>query len=622
MPLSLLFSAETSWIVPIYGVIGSILALPWAVGLIRRTGPRPAAYINIFMTVLAFVHSCIVLQQVWGTEPQIQTFEWFTALDLHLDLVLEVSSTSVGASVLVAGMSLLAQVFALGYMEKDWSLARFYALMGFFEGAMSGIALSDSLVLSYGLLEMLTLSTYLLVGFWYAQPLVITAARDAFVTKRVGDLALLMSVVAVVTLTGESRFSELTTWAQTVELPGWVATLIGLGLIAGPVGKCAQFPLHLWLDEAMEGPSPASILRNSVVVAAGAFVLIKVQPILALSPVVDSVLIAIGSITAVGGVLVALAQIDLKRTLSYTTSSALGIVFIAVGLQQTEAALAFLLTHALAKALLFMGVGAVINTTTSQNLQELGGLWSRMPATTIAMATGSAGLVGLLPLGGFWSQIELMDSFAPLQPWLVGLVAVVNGLTTLVLVRAFCLVFLGPTQIKTRRAPEVFWPMAVPMVMLAVLVLMSPWLLTQWDIVAEWTPAARQMAVILMGSSLGGLFVGWFYYLRPGSLRPIQKAWPFTQVPGVDTVRDLFAQDFYTGQIYEKVVVAPVAWLARLSESTDRQVVDGVVNGVSLGTLLGSESLKYTLTGRSQLYVLTILAAVVAVVVMMRTSLI
>lgn len=616
--MSHLFSAETSWIVPLYGVIGSVLALPWAVGMIRRTGSRPAAYINILMTLLAFMHSVVVLAQIWGSPPTLQTFSWFEALDLRLDLVLEVSATSVGASVLVAGMSLLAQIFALGYLEKDWSLARFYALMGFFEGAMSGIALSDSLLLSYGLLEMLTLSTYLLVGFWYAQPLVITAARDAFLTKRVGDLALLMSVVAIVALTGETRFSELTTWAQSVALPGWVATLIGLGLIAGPIGKCAQFPLHLWLDEAMEGPSPASILRNSVVVAAGAYVLVKVQPILALSPVVDSVLMAIGSMTAVGGVLVALAQIDLKRTLSYTTSSALGIVFIAVGLQQTEAALIFLLTHALAKALLFMAVGAVINTTTSQNLTELGGLWSRMPATTLAMATGSAGLVGLLPLGGFWSQVGLMERFALFQPWLVGLMALVNALTTLVLFRAFSLVLLGPTQVKTRRAPEVFWLMAVPMVVLAVLVWMGPWLLAQWDIV--WTPAARQMAVVLVGSSLLGLGVGWVYY-QPGSRRPVQQSWPFTQIPAADSLRDLFAQDFYTGRLYETLIVAPVAWLARFSENTDRQVVDGLVNGVSLATLLGSESLKYTLSGRSQGYVLTILAAVVAGVVAMGSRL-
>ncbi len=315
------FFQDTSWCVPLYGLLGAVLALPWAVGLIKRTGPRPAAYLNILMTVLALVHSVVALQAIWASEPTRLVIPWLDLLDFQLPLTLDASRMSIGATVLITGLSLLAQLFALGYMEKDWSLARFYALMGFFEGAMSGIALSDSLFLSYGLLEMLTLSTYLLVGFWYAQPLVVTAARDAFLTKRVGDLLLLMGVVAVSTYSGSLDFSSLAEWSRTTEISGILATLIGLAMIAGPIGKCAQVPLHLWLDEAMEGPNPASILRNSIVVACGAFVLIKLEPILALSPVVEDVLIGIGCVTAVGGALVALAQLDIKRTFSYSTSS-------------------------------------------------------------------------------------------------------------------------------------------------------------------------------------------------------------------------------------------------------------------------------------------------------------
>lgn len=169
---------------------------------------------------------------------------------------------------------------------------------------MSGLAVSDSLLLSYCLLELLTLSTYLLVGFWYAQPLVVTAARDAFLTKRVGDILLLMGVVALSSLAGSLNFPDLYDWAETAQLSPTVSALLGLSLIAGPIGKCAQFPLHLWLDEAMEGPNPASILRNSVVVGCGAYVLIKLQPILILSPVASTALVALGSLTAIGASLV------------------------------------------------------------------------------------------------------------------------------------------------------------------------------------------------------------------------------------------------------------------------------------------------------------------------------
>ena len=193
--------------------------------------------------------------------------------------------------------------------------------MGFFEGALCGIALSDSLLLTYGLLELLTLSSYLLVGFWYAQPLVVTAARDAFLTKRVGDISLLMGIVALSSDGAGLTFSQLHDWASTSPLNEFTATLIGLALIAGPTGKCAQFPLNLWLDEGMEGPSPASIMRNSIVVSMGAYVLIKLEPIFTLSPIASDTLIVIGTITAIGSSLIALAQIDLKRTFSHSTSA-------------------------------------------------------------------------------------------------------------------------------------------------------------------------------------------------------------------------------------------------------------------------------------------------------------
>ncbi|HBQ98355.1 MAG TPA: NAD(P)H-quinone oxidoreductase subunit F, partial [Cyanobacteria bacterium UBA11691] len=297
---------ETSWYIPFYGLIGGILTLPWSTRMVRRTGPRPAAYFNLLMTVLAFVHGLIVFNLVWDREPHLIVFHWLKVIDIDFSLTLTISAVSLGAMSLITGLSLLSQLYALGYLEKDWALARFFAMMGFFEAAMSGIALSDSLLLTYGLLEMLTLSTYLLVGFWYAQPLVVTAARDAFLTKRVGDILLLMGLVALGTTAGTLDFDRLYIWAETAELSPWFATLLGLALIAGPTGKCAQFPLHMWLDEAMEGPNPASILRNSVVVACGAYVLIKLQPILALSPVASATLVVIGILTAIGSSLVAL----------------------------------------------------------------------------------------------------------------------------------------------------------------------------------------------------------------------------------------------------------------------------------------------------------------------------
>lgn len=603
MALNLLLGLESSWWIPCYGWAGTALAIPWATGWVKGSGPRPAAYLNILLTFAAFAHGLWLLRQVWGRDPQILNYLWFRVADLDLTLSLEISPLTMGAVVWISGLSLLAQIYALGYLDKDWGLGRFAALMGFFEGGMTGIALSDSLFFSYALLEMLTLSTYLLVGFWYAQPLVVTAARDAFLTKRVGDLLLLMGVVAVSNFSGALTFSDLRDWAATTSLdPAWAA-LMGLALIAGPLGKCAQFPLHLWLDEAMEAPNPASILRNSAVVACGAFVLIKLQPLLALSPVTDGVLVVIGTITALGGSLVALAQIDLKRTFSYSTSAYLGLVFVAVGMQQPDLALELLLMHGLAKALLFMGVGSLIYTTSTQDLTELGGLRSRMPATVAAFAVGSLGMVALLPLGCFWTLTRLALVYSGVQPALVGVLLWVNGLTALNLARVFGLVFLGSPQPKTRRAPEVGWLMALPMGILTVQTLLMPWLLGRWGLYPDWNPQLRWMAALLTAAGLVGAAIGgWLYW---GDQRRVYLPWPELQ--------DLLAHDFYTGHLYQALVVQPVSALSRGLEWLDRNGVDGLVNGVSLAFFFSGEALKYTLSGRMQLYVLVIVIGMVLV---------
>ena len=579
-----------------------MLTLPWSIGIVRRTGPRPAAYFNLLMTVVAFIHGTIVFRSTWNQPPQAIVFHWLHTADLDLTFVLDISAVSVGAMELVTALSLLAQLFALGYMEKDWALARFFALMGFFEGAMSGLAISNSLLLTYGLLEMLTLSTYLLVGFWYAQPLVVTAARDAFLTKRVGDILLLMGVVALSTLSGSLNFPDLYEWAETATLSPTTATLLGVALIAGPTGKCAQFPLHLWLDEAMEGPNPASILRNSVVVACGAYVLIKLQPILNLSPVALTALIVIGSMTAIGASLVALAQIDIKRALSHSTSAYLGLVFVAIGTQWTGFALMLLFAHAVSKALMFMSVGSIITTTHNQDLTEMGGLWSRMPVTTTAFVVSSAGLVGILPLGGFWALRLGMDDFWTADPWLVGVVLLVNALTALNLTRVFRLVFLGNPQPKTRRAPEIGWAMAVPMVSLTIVTLLTPWMLQSLSVLPDWAYFNHTAALLLVLSGLIGCTIGANLYLHKAWSRSVHLPWRMLQ--------DLLSYDFYIERLYELSLVNGVVLIARFSNWCDRYIVDGLVNFMGIASIFSGESLKYSMTGQSQAYMLTILVAV------------
>jgi NAD(P)H-quinone oxidoreductase subunit 5 len=609
MPIINLLTQYT-WLIPFYGLVGAAITLPWSAGLIRRTGPRPAAYLNLLMTFIGLLHGSLVLSQIWQHPVQKLTFHWLTVADLDLSLTMELSPISLGALELITGISFLVQIYALGYMEKDWSLARFFGLMGIFEAALSGITLSDSLLLSYGLLEIMTLSTYLLVGFWYAQPLVVKAARDAFLTKRVGDIILLMGLVALSSYGAGLSFSQLEEWASTSPLSTLTATLIGISLIAGPTGKCAQFPLNLWLDEAMEGPNPAGIMRNSVVVSAGAYVLIKLQPVFSLSPVSSIVLIAIGSLTAVGASLIALAQIDIKRALCHSTSAYLGLVFIAVGLGQVDIAFLLLFSHALAKALLFMSAGSIIITTSNQNVTEMGGLWSRMPATTTAFLVGSGGLIAFLPTGMFWTMRRWFDGSWELHWWLLGVILAVNLLSAINFTRLYRLVFLGEPQMKTRRTPEVPWPMALPMVSLIVVTLgaaivpinWSLWLSPNNALTGSDELVYRVALSSLFISGLLGVTIGATINLNRAWARPTQVIWRFLQ--------DLLAYDFYIEKVYNFTVVWLVSTLSKLAAWFDRYVIDGLVNSIGLAALLSGNTLKYNTSGQSQFYLLTILLGV------------
>jgi NAD(P)H-quinone oxidoreductase subunit 5 len=604
----------SSGFIPLYGLIGAILTLPWSVGIVRRTGPRPAAYFNILMTIFALVHGIALFHAVGNQPSQQIAFHWLHVADLDLSLSLDISPTSMGALTLVTSLSLLAQVYALGYMEKDWSLARFYGLMGFFEAALSGLAISDSLLLSYALLEMLTLSTYLLVGFWYAQPLVVTAARDAFLTKRVGDILLLMGVVALSSYGEGLDFSQLQKWVQTAPLHPLTATLLGLALIAGPTGKCAQFPLNLWLDEAMEGPNPAGILRNSIVVSAGAYLLIKLQPVFTLSLVASHVLVAIGAITAIGSSLMAIAQIDIKRVLSHSTSAYLGLVFVTVGIgQPVTVALLLLFAHAIAKALLFMSAGSIILNTSNQNVTEMGGLWSRMPATTMAFVVGGAGMVALLPTGMFWAMQQWLNGFYAIPAWLLALLLFVNALSALNLTRAFRLVFLGEPQQKTRRSPEAQWTMAVPMVALSIITLLMPLGLQQLELLSggeelfanDVSLLSRLALLLLIASGLLGCTIG--------ALRPLHRAWARPTQVYLRFFQDLFAYDFYIERLYNVTVVWAVSLLSQFTTWFDRYIVDGAVNLVGLATIFSGSAFKYNVSGQSQFYLLTIFLAVSAI---------
>jgi len=592
--------SQTIWLVPLYAFAGALLALPWSPGIIRQTGPRPAGYLNLIMTFLAFFHSLFALIAVWGRPPQSIAFNWLNAANLSISLDVQISAVNIGALLLITGLNLAAQVYAIAYLEMDWGWARFYSLVALFEGGMCALVICNSLFFSYCVLEVLTLGTYLLIGFWFNQSLVVTGARDAFLTKRIGDLILLMGVVALLPLAGTWNFDQLAEWAATANLNPNVANLLCLALIAGPMGKCAQFPLHLWLDEAMEGPMPATILRNTVVVSTGAWLLVKLEPVLQLSPLTLQVMTIVGSVTAIGAGLIAIAQIDVKRSLSYSVSAYMGLIFIAVATGQTETALVLLFTYAIAMSLLVMVVGNIIWNNISQDLSQYGGLWSRRPVSGICYLVGAASLVALPPFGGFWALARMGDRLSQVSGLLLLVLLLVNALTAFSVTREFCVFFGGKIKPMTLRSPEALWPLVIPMTVTMGFALHLPILLAQWHLL----PSNLNLGVafLLVLSTAAGVIPAAYIYLNENISKPI--------VFQPKALQDFFANDLYTAKLYKVTIVFVVGLISQIINWIDTFLVDGVVNLVGLATVFGGQSLKYNVSGQTQFYFLSIILGV------------
>ncbi|MBR8830293.1 MAG: NADH-quinone oxidoreductase subunit L [Chroococcopsis gigantea SAG 12.99] len=594
--------SQSIWLVPLYALLGALLVVPWSPGIIRETGPRPAGYISIIMTLIAFVHSLLALPATWNHPPQSLSFPWLHAANLNISFDLQISAVNIGALLLITGLNLAAQIYAIGYLEMDWGWARFYSLLALFEAGMCTLVLCNSLFFSYVVLEILTLGTYLLIGFWFNQSLVVTGARDAFLTKRIGDLILLMAVVALLPLAGTWNFDELARWAQTANLDPGVANLLCLAIIAGPLAKCAQFPLHLWLDEAMEGPIPASILRNTVVVSTGAWLLIKIEPVLALSPLTLQVMMVIGSVTAIGASLIAIAQIDVKRSLSYTTSAYMGLIFIAVATGQLQTALTLLFTYSIGMAILVMVVGGLIWNNITQDLTQYGGLWSRRPVSGICYLVGGATLIALPPFGGFWSLGAMAERLSEISSSLFFVLLLVNGLTAFSVTREFCLFFCGPVKPMTLRSPEALWPLVLPTTIGMGFALHVPLLLAQWGLIPSLSQINLGASGFLVASSALGILVAANMYLSESVAKPI-KLQP-------QALQDFFAYDLYTAKLYKVTIVFVVDLISQTINWFDKFIVDGVVNLVGIFTIFSGQSLRYNVTGQTQFYVLSILLGV------------
>ena len=597
---------------PLAFVLGALL-LPAAAFLIigvlpplRRSG-RPAAWLSIGCALLALasaVQSWIIIRH--AAEPLRAVWTWLPAVTGPLATVgVLADGQSTTMLLLVTLVSFLVQVYSIGYLsdEPAPALGRYYAFQSLFAFSMIGVVLAPNLLQLFICWELVGVCSYLLIGFWYQKPEAARAALKAFWTTKAGDVGLLIGIVLLQRATGTFDLTELQRMAEGGLIPLAGLSVMTFCIYLGAMGKSAQFPLHVWLPDAMEGPTPVSaLIHAATMVTAGVYLLTRLDWLFALTPDVLAIVAWIGAITALLAAILACVQTDIKRVLAYSTVSQLGYMMAAIGAGFAAAGFLHLLTHGIFKALLFLGAGAVIHAVHSNEMTDMGGLARRMPQTAIVFIIGTLSLAGVPLFAGFVSKEEVLAAvwsggfFIPFAMLLFA-----AFLTAFYMFRVVFLVFFGDRGPKTSDAGHAHDAPAVMTLPLWILALSAMTIGIGFTVrppEAEFHPPGW-FAPLAIGVALSGILLAWLTYQRRtisadalgAAFGPIRRA----------ALARFWLDDLYLA-IYRWVLLA----FSRVVGWIDRYLVDGVLNVVSAWTLDAGDGLRRMQTGKVQDYVFAV----------------
>jgi len=491
---------------------------------------------------------------------------------------------------LVSGVALLVHFYSIGYLKGDPHRSRFFAELSLFVFSMLGIVLSDNLVTMFLFWELVGLSSYLLIGFWFDRPAAGAAANKAFLVNRIGDFGFILGILGVWSLFGTVNFAELP--SRLASNPGgWAVTAVGLGLFCGCLGKSAQFPLHVWLPDSMEGPTPvSSLLHAATMVVAGVYMLIRVLPILELSAVTITTIAWVGGAMTLLPALIACQQNDIKRILAYSTLSEIAYMVMAVGLGVTGPAMYHLTMHAFFKCLLFLAAGSVIHGCHEvQDIWKMGGLGKRMPFTAMVTGIGTLALCGIPPFSGFWSKDEILAATSS-HPALATVSMVAGFFTSFFMLRLILVAFGGtPRSEGARHAHEGGPTFILPMLILAILSVLGGFLPINTFLGGEHSGTHVAWTLwVSLSLALAG-FVPAFIFYRKATHDPI-------------SIRMLQGK-FYVDEFYQRVLVANQDGLGRLADSFEGWVVRGfIVRGSGVMARAAGQGLRLIQCGQVQVY--------------------
>ena len=436
-----------SWLILFLPLI-SFLLIVFVVRPLFGSAAIVAGFVAVLSIGASFVLSVWALASVIDTPGHLQDYSshaWMDIGVLQIKMGILMDSLTAIMLIVVTGVSLMVQIYSLGYMKHDASIARFFAYMSLFTCSMIGLVMADNLIMLFVFWELVGLSSYLLIGFWHDRPSAAAAAKKAFIVTRFGDLGFLIAILGVyMTLGADGLDIAYLNEAAGGPLAGIALTLVALGIFAGAAGKSGQFPLHTWLPDAMEGPTPVSaLIHAATMVAAGVFLVARMFPLFEASTAAMTTVAYIGAGTALFAATMGLVMTDIKRVLAYSTVSQLGFMMFALGVGAVPAAIFHLFTHAFFKALLFLGSGSVNHATGTYDIRRMGGLAKPMPWTFATFAIGGLAISGIPPFSGFWSKDEILAAawHGDKGVYILGIVAAF--LTSVYIFRLIFITFLG-----------------------------------------------------------------------------------------------------------------------------------------------------------------------------------
>ncbi len=620
--------------IPMIPLLGTALNIFFGNRLGRKIGGLlacAAVFFSLVLSLLLFWHlpaSGMVKEAV---------FTWIDSDPFKVEFSLQADALTAVMLLVVTGVGFLIHVYSLGYMAHDEGMVRYFAYLNLFIFFMLLLVMADNLLLLFVGWEGVGLCSFLLIGFWYQEPINAKAGNKAFIVNRIGDFGFLLGMMLLFWALGRQgvwtlNFVELKHHVQLLA-PGTI-TLVTLLLFVGATGKSAQIPLYVWLPDAMQGPTPVSaLIHAATMVTAGIYMTARLHFLFALAPFTLNVIAAIGALTALFAGTIALTQNDIKRVLAYSTVSQLGYMFLAVGVGAFTAAIFHLFTHAFFKACLFLGAGSVIHALQGeQDMRKMGGLKSFLPTTYWIYLVASLAIAGAPLTAGFFSKDQILwQAFASpsgsfwfwLAAWLTA------GMTAFYMFRQFFMVFHGKCRVEERVKEHIHespWVMTAPLILLALGSIFAGWLWTPefmwgspWN---EWfqpifgaqqgshSAAGSEEIFMLLTLGIAGLGFGFAYfcYCRSGRIAERISGW----ARGVPY--QWLLNKYYVDELYGFLFVQPLTlfaeWLARVF---DVAIIDGIVNGVAGRITDGSQFSRQLQSGNVQHYLFGFLAGTIVI---------